>query len=373
MNLLVKLEGWIFKSPLWALCLCLFIVFFIKTGFWYIPNLELSFQIAQNPFKNPFSDPNAHYLMTTWLSPYLAWLFGIKTWFRFFLFHFFICLLFSLIYLAVVFHRYTNEQARIALIALIIFPVMGSIYYWIGPDALTVLLILLIFCSSSKPWLAFGIAILLGMQHFEQGVLAATMLLLGAILNHASKNKNTFSIYFYIAFFLGVIAGKALQIEIFQALGIIINSGRAYVLEKHFTNIATQFALNFQFIVWSTMGLGWLVAFFYINLHPKAWGFYLNLLLPLFLLPLVADETRVLSIIYFPLVLNYFLLNPHFLNNISRTQASFVFLLWLILPWGWALSGAVEVSVFPYTVMNIAHKFLGWFDVPAYHDYWPFH
>ena len=84
MNLLSNLERWIFKGPLWALCLSLFVIFFIKVGFWYIPNLELSHQIALDPLKNPFSDPNAHYLMTTWLSPFLAWLMGIKTWFKFF-------------------------------------------------------------------------------------------------------------------------------------------------------------------------------------------------------------------------------------------------------------------------------------------------
>jgi hypothetical protein len=150
MFLINKLEKFIFESPLWLLCLCLFLLFFIKVGFWYIPNLELSYQISLNPFKNPFTDQNSHYLMSTWLSPFLAWAFGIKTWLNFFLFHCFFCLIFSLIYVLAVAMKFHGEQARIALICLVILPVYGSIYYWIGPDALTILLMLLIFCFAEQ-------------------------------------------------------------------------------------------------------------------------------------------------------------------------------------------------------------------------------
>ena len=372
MFLINKLEKFIFESPLWLFCLCLFLLIFFKIGFWYIPNLELSHQISLDPFRNPFEDPNAHYLMSTWLSPFLAWVFGIKTWFKFFLLHLFFCLVFSLVYVLTVTKRFQGEQARVSLICLIILPVSGTIFYWIGPDALTILLILLIFCFGKYLFICFSLSVLLGFQHFEQGVLGASALLLGILINNRFALKNSYTTKFYTLFFLGIITGKIFQTILFNYLEFNLNSGRAFWLQNHYISLMNQFIFNFQFILWSTIGLGWLLVIQYIEITKKYWGFLVSLLTLLFLLPIVQDQTRVLSIMLFPLFLNYCLFNSDFLKSVSRTQCASLFLLWLIIPWGWVFSGNIQVSVFPYTVMNLSNKFLGWFSVPSNHDYWPF-
>ena len=79
MKLLDKIEYVIFQLPLWKLASLLIFVSFLKIGVWYIPNLELSQSIAQNPFINPFSEPDEHYLFYTWLSPFLAWVMNAKS------------------------------------------------------------------------------------------------------------------------------------------------------------------------------------------------------------------------------------------------------------------------------------------------------
>lgn len=373
MNLIKQCEKLIFDSPLWLLVLFLFFVFFVKVGFWYIPNLELTHQISLNPFKNPFLDPNAHYLMSTWLSPFLGWVLGIKTWFKFFLLHLFFCFLFCITYLVTITIRFPKEQARISLISLIILPITGSIFYWIGPDALTALLMLFIFCFAKHLAITFLLSVLLGFQHFEQGIFAASALLMGVLLNDRFSIKNTYRTSFYALFFIGLIIGKILQTTLFNYLDLNLNAGRAFWLQNHYQNLISQFTFNFQFILWSALGLGWLLVIQYIDTTKNYLGFLVSFALLLLILPIVQDQTRVLSIILFPIFLNYCLFNVDFVKTISRTQCAFTFLLWLLIPWGWVFSGKVQVSVFPYSLINLFNKFLGWFSVPSYHDYWPFY
>ena len=57
----------------------LLLIQFFKTGVWVIPNIEGSFVISRDLTRNPFSDPNAHYLMWSFLGPVLAHLLSIKT------------------------------------------------------------------------------------------------------------------------------------------------------------------------------------------------------------------------------------------------------------------------------------------------------
>ena len=84
--LLSRLESLILGSPTRLITLLIFCAF-IKIGIWYIPNLELSQALARYPFANPFTDPKAHYLFWNWLSPFIAYMLGLKTWLRFFLLH----------------------------------------------------------------------------------------------------------------------------------------------------------------------------------------------------------------------------------------------------------------------------------------------
>jgi hypothetical protein len=232
---------------------------------------------------------------------------------------------------------------------------------------------LLIFCSAKHSFICFILSFFLGLQHFEQGIFASTALLLGALINIKFSVKNIYETKFYTLFFLGLISGKVFQIILFNYLDLNLNSGRAFWLQTHYQSLISQFIFNFQFIIWSTLGLGWLLVIKYIDIVKNYWGFLISLALSLCLLPIVQDQTRVLSIILFPLFLNYCLLNIDFIKSISRAQCAFAFLLWLIIPWGWVFSGNVQVSVFPYSIINLFNKFFGWFSVPSYHDYWPFH
>jgi hypothetical protein len=78
MKIIDTADSFIFNSGRGKLIFVLLGIMLFKTGVWFIPNIGATVAIAQDPFTNPFLNPNAHYLLTSWLSPYLAWLFGLS-------------------------------------------------------------------------------------------------------------------------------------------------------------------------------------------------------------------------------------------------------------------------------------------------------
>src|SRR5262245_25499805 len=74
MKSIQRVEQFIFQTPLPRLAGVLFAISLLKTGIWRIPNMEASRQIAQNPFVNPLRAVESHYLMWSWLGPFIAWL-----------------------------------------------------------------------------------------------------------------------------------------------------------------------------------------------------------------------------------------------------------------------------------------------------------
>ena len=62
----------------------------LKNGFWYHPGLWNMLEISKNPFSNVFGEEtNKYYLYSSWLSPYLGYLFNLNTKITFFLLHLF--------------------------------------------------------------------------------------------------------------------------------------------------------------------------------------------------------------------------------------------------------------------------------------------
>ncbi len=131
--ILLRIEDFIFKAAAWKLVTLILLVMLFKTGIWYIPNLDMSLTVALNPFTNPFQDPNAHYLLGNWLSPFLAWLSGIKAFWVFFAFHLGFSIAFTALFIKLAFSRLPERNARIALILFALLPVSATAYFWVGP------------------------------------------------------------------------------------------------------------------------------------------------------------------------------------------------------------------------------------------------
>lgn len=372
MEAIKKIEDFIFESAAWKLILAISLITLFKTGIWYIPNLDASQAIAQNPFVNPFPDPNAHYLFWSWLGPFAAWLIGAKSKFQFFAFHLAFSIAFTLLFIKIAFANFSDKLARSSIILFTVLPVSATAYFWVSSDSITLFLMLLALAFPQGAILTFIIGALLGMQHFEQGFFAAAGLLFAVFLSNKQGNYLKYSLKFCILLLLGVIAGKFTLIVIFKYHSIEVNSGRMHWLRGHIHLLLNQFFFHFHYIIWSILGLGWIIALRFIDWGRKSIPFFITLAGLCLLLPVSGDQTRVLAVLTFPLIAAYWLFNSDFLEKISKREISLIFSIWALMPWGWVWGGTPRWSAFPYDIAYILHRLFGWFDVPANPALWPF-
>jgi len=372
MNVLDKVERFIFESELWKLILVISILTLLKTGIWHTPSLNASLAIAQNPFVNPFTDPNAHFLFWSWLGPFLAWLIGATSKWQFFGFHLLFSLAFTFLFTKLVFSRFSDVAARSSLIIFSALPVSATAYFWVSTDSITLFLMVLALVIPGSLAVVFFVGILIGMQHFEQGFFAAAGLLFAVSLSYLQGYSLKYSWKYCLLILLGIIFGKLLLYFIFYQSSIELNSGRMYWLIAHLRSLLSQFFFHSQFILWSVLGLGWLVALRFMDWGRNSAPFFITLAGLCLLLPVSEDQTRVLAVITFPLVAVYWLLNKDFLEKLTRKEISLLFTAWTLIPWGWTWVGEPKWSVFPYDVAYIMHRIFGWFSVPADPSFWPF-
>ncbi len=372
MRILRVIECWIFESAIWKFIACILAISLFKTGIWYIPTLEAYMEIAKDPFTNPLRDPLSHYIFWSWLGPFFAWLIGATQFRAFFSLHLVFSLVFTLVFIKTIFKQLPHSHARAALILFSILPASTTAYFWVSYDSLTLLLMMLALAYPRHMALTFAMGILLGMQHFEQGLIASAALLFAVAWARRMALRLGYSTWFCIVWLLGIFAGKLILVAIFKYHAIEINSGRPYTLLHQLAGIASMFAFRFQYIIWSVLGLGWLVALRYLDWGKRAIPFFTALLGLCLLLPFVSDQTRVLAIVTFPLLFVFWISNEDFWSKITRQEISLAFVLWLIIPWSWAEAGMPSWSIFLHDLVYVMHVLFGWFTIPANITMWPF-
>jgi len=365
------IEKLIYQSRPSRFIALLLVVSFVKTGIWYMPNLDGWRAIAVNPFRNPFIEPYNHYLFWNWLSPFAAWVLGLQNERPFLYFHLLFSAAFTCTFIALIWTQFEERNARTALVLFLAIPASATAYFWVGMDSVTLFLMLLLLVVRRHLWLVLPIGVLLGMQHFEQGFVAFGALLLALLLSFIQKTGSDYSIRWAIACLVGVVLGKIILVLIFSHFGIYVNSGRAYLLQWYRMYVGF-FYFHFQYVLWSAFGAAWIAVAKYAERGKAALPFLVVLSGLLLLLPLVADETRVFSIVSFPLVAAYLLLDPGFLQSLDGRLVSAIFGIWLIVPWPWAWLGKPLVSIFPYDIAYVLHQVFGWLRVPPNQPLWPF-
>ncbi|HUK74130.1 MAG TPA: hypothetical protein VLV47_01515 [Candidatus Bathyarchaeia archaeon] len=365
------IENFIYRSRPSRFIAALLAVSFLKTGIWYMPNLDEWRAIAINPFHNPFTESYSHYLFWSWLSPFAAWVLKLQDQRPFLYFHLLFSLAFTCTFIGLIWTQFEERDARTALVLFLAIPVSATAYFWVGMDSVTLFLMALLFVARRHLWLVLPIGVLLGMQHFEQASIAYGALLLALFLSFVLKAGSDYSIRWGLASLLGVVLGKIVLFLIFTHFGVAVNSGRTFLLHWYRMYVGF-FYYHFQYVLWSVFGAGWIAVAKYAERGKAALPFLVALCGLLLLLPLVADETRVIAIVSFPLVAAYLLLNPGFLRALDGRLVSAIFGIWLIVPWPWAWLGKPMVSIFPYNVACLLHWLFGWLQVPTNQPLWPF-
>lgn len=372
MKALALIENLIFRSPIWKLLTVIWLAAFVKIGIWHIPNLDASRTIAENPFSNSLPSI-AHYLYWNWLGSFGAWLIGATGQFTFFLFHFAFSLAFTALFIIFIFSTFCDRTARISLVIFTILPVSATAYFWVSADSVTLFLMMLALAIPRIPLAVLFVGIGLGAQHFEQSFFGVAGLLFAVALSKRQGDYfGAYTIRFASILLAGIFVGKLALFGLFNYNNVEINSGRIYFLREYLSTYLGQFYFHFQYIVWSVLGLGWLIALKYLDRGRKSLPFFLPLFGLMLLLPVAGDQTRVLAIVTFMLVSVYWLLNAQFLNQISNQQAAGIFLIWILMPWSWVWGGVPRWSVFPYDIVYILHETFGWFNFPTEPALWPF-
>lgn len=361
------------SSKRWKFIAIVLAISLVKTGIWYIPNFEASRLIALNPFTNPFRNwPDAHYLYWSWLGSFLAWTIGATGKWSFFLFHLLFSLAFTALALTLIFRRFSERQARTALILFSVLPASTTSYFWVSMDSITLFLMLLVIAIPRWLPMAFLIGVALGMQHFEQSFVGMGGVAFALLLAKRYFVDVDYSPRWALSSFAGIITGKIFLVKLFAHLGASVNSGRMYWVKGHLPEMLHQFAFHWQYIIYSSLGLGWIVVIKYTEKRKAAIPFLFSLGCMMLLLPISGDQTRVLAIVTFPLLAVFILFNKPFVDSIDNTLRSWLFLTWLVLPYVWVWGGNPRWSVFPYDVVWTLHRLFGWFSVPANQATWPF-
>lgn len=367
MKILLKIEEFVFKSNIYKFIGISIALMLFKSGLYFIPSLHNSFLLSQNPFINPFDNPNNHYLMWTWLAPFLAWFLSINSFFYFYIFHLLFSIFFIFLFFRIIFKRLGDFDGRKAVVIFLSLPVSWTSFYWSGTDSIILFLLLMIFYFPLNPFFIFLIGFFIGLQHFEIGIFASISLIISIYL--AKRTINFFEYKLNLGLYLlgGIILGKILLILIFNSNNIEVNSGRFYYLinNTHFRGLEDLF-LYFHPIIWSVLGPGWLVFFKYLELRKESIPFSIVFIsLIILLTPLILDQTRVLAVVTFPIIFIFWLSNKNFLKIINKREISILFLLTILIPMGWVWQGKPKWSLFPYDLAIILNKFIDFISLQA--------
>lgn len=371
MKLIDRLSSFVFLSAPTSLIALLFTVSLVKTGIWFIPNIEASRLIAQNPFVNPFHNPETHYLLWNWLGPFIAWLIGASGAKSFYFLHFSFSLAFTGLFYFISFKSLPDREARISVILFTVLPVSGTIYFWVGMDSITLFLMISAFLFPRNLFWAFVVGSLLGMQHFEQALVAflalSSTLVMQRFLN---LSAGPLSLLWCIVIILGILVGKGILIYLFQHYGITIETDRWYWVNKLLPVFLKQFFFHSQYMIYSILGVGWLIMVKYLEQGKATLPFLINFLGLMVFLLLTFDQTRVLAIITFPLIFQFWFQNKELLNSIDDRFLSSILVTWFFVPWAWAFGGMPQWSVLPYDILRIIGT-TGAINVPK-DLFWPF-
>jgi hypothetical protein len=344
---LAKVERFLFESPTWTFLGTLIVLMLVKTGVGAIETVGYSIALAKNPFVNPISATEDQYTMWNWLGSFIAWMIGATRTSSFMALHLAFSASFTALFAWLVLQRFEQRIARVALLLFAMLPVSTTAYYWIGYDSLTLPLMLIAFARPGwwAPALVGGY--LVGMEHFEQGLVGGCALLLATSLSLWWDETPTYPIGHVFVFTTATIIGKLTLILIFYFCDIKVIGGRTSWMAEHLPRILHAFFSGSQYIVWSIFGVGWFAALKYAQYATHRIPFFLTMFGLSLLLLVTWDETRVIAIVSFPLILSYWLFDERFLRSISKPEAAIGFLFWALAPWSWVLGGVPMVSAFP--------------------------
>jgi len=371
------LGNYLLKSNLKKLILLLICISIFKNGFWYHPGLWNMLEIAKNPFFNVFGEEvNKYYLYSSWLSPFIAYLFKLNTKITFFFLHFFFSIVFFCLFILLIKKFVTKKYQRMSIIIFFIFPVSMTSFFWIGYDSLTLLLFVISILLNRKLIVVLFCSTGIGLQHFEIGIVAVTILFISKTLEIAIYKKQVektinLNYIFILTYIIGLIIGKIILYKIYVNSNLII--GRFDWFQNYLLHLIYNFYFNFYNIVWFSLGTGWFLIIKYFFEIKNKISLIISLIILIGILPIVDDHTRVYSCISFFILVTHIICNNNFLKTISKNEITILFLIWFFMPYSWVWQGDLRQSMFQYDLAYLLNYFFDIFNTDVKSStIWPF-
>ena len=348
--------------------LMLFIVVLLKSGIWVIPNIDASRTIANNLFNSPIIKTDDSYLSESWLSPYLAHLFGLTSFHLFRFFHFT-----SGLFALILMHFWTKrnfpyKHYKSSFTYLILLPVSAEIFYWTGMDSFTFLLLVLCVVSYKSKTGLFLISAALGMQHFEIGLTNFLGLFAWEILNEPKKILKKPTIFM----FLGLIFGRLFLEYLFRSKGLFPTTSR---FDVGMSNLSNNLSLKIRLLpitLWSMYGVVWFLII-RSRKSPDIYKFLFASIIPIFISLFAADQSRIIQLGSFLLVVQAIIVNRKVLEHLQIQDTLGDLVVWFVIPWIWVYT-SVRSSVLPndylYIISRIFHNDMAPWDGTL--NNWPF-
>lgn len=340
----------------------------IRTGIWFFPNYSSSLSIIQDPFRSPVLPAEQQYIFGSWLIHVIAHFLLVKSAGQFFLLNFVFVVLFFVIAWFAIRKSYPGQLGSIAFGIFCLFPASSMIIWWVGMDALTLVLLEIIVISVIRGWWVGSIfaSVLLALQHFEFGFLALVLLLVSFTVQRAKSR----SILLFASIIL--LCLSKLIFEVALSLSRITYVSRFTWMLENLSSSVSMFVWALLPILWSLFGL--LLVFKYwsgINFRQSR---HIFIPMVLALVPTMAsfDQTRTGAVLVFS-ALFYFLLTeaPLLTSKLQKINPGGLLLISLI-PTLVVLSGKVQTGVFMEDIYYVIHVLFNVFDIPSDPSTWPF-
>ncbi len=310
----------------------------INTGIWYMPNIEAQYDISQSLTFVPFAAPGSHFLMTNFLQPLVFNMIGGNCLYQYLIFTFIITVVYIVIFAIwlLQYHKNHPMENLYRLAAIFTFPVFMVPFYWIGMDGMVLLLMLLVMITLRSHWSIF-FAFLLGIQHFEQGVVAFILLLGTFLYTYVFEGKRQYAVDIRktVYILIALITGKLLLLVWFSYFHITLLDTRSTYLEENFSYVLHLWIDSWPFILYSLFGAGWVLI---IKEYKILYPFLLSVVVAFVFLMFVSDQTRVGTIILFPSLMYWIFMNKELWCKVTNKLSIVMILLYFALPvvyvWG---------------------------------------
>ncbi|MFM9086200.1 MAG: hypothetical protein ACKORC_07055 [Acidimicrobiia bacterium] len=330
----------------------------VRAGVWAEPDSEALRRVAGDPWSAE-ALTSAEFRARNWLGPLIAWCLRLTSPTAYFVLHLLLAAGAALAWAVVMRREIRGEDLRASILVLAALPGLALPFFWVGNDAVTLLLLAAVVTARRRPALVGLLGILLGLNHFEHGVVVLGSLGLWYLLSGAHRVRRTTPA---VVGLIGLVVGRLMQDAAFRGIGVGPIASRLGINvfdRSDFDGVKSVYFL-LPLMAWSFLGLGTLVL---LVASPDRRR--LAICLGVVALPAIIafDQTRVFTITAMPVTVVALVESSGPVAEWVRRHSRLLVALYLLTPWLWLDSWKVSGSATPYTLLWIADRLLPGFEL----------